>query len=339
MGDLEREIARARGHVDVQWDDERARRVQAGLGARRQRQRVRAAAAGVALALMVAGGLWWRHQRSDTPAREARHDQRSAPLVRFADGSVARPLDLDSVVRPIAAAPRRLTVEVVRGGARFDVVHDPSRVFHIDAGQVSVEVLGTQFTVERRGAKVRVAVEHGRVRVAWGSGRRELTDGEGALFPPDPVAGGWQALAASGAYREAYAALRDSELHDEPGELLLAADVARLSHHPAEALPRLEQILQQHHSDPRAPLAAFTLGRVLLEELNRPRDAAPAFAEARALDVHGPLAADALAREVEAWARADEPRRARERAGEYVRLYPDGSRLGSVRRYGAGRDR
>jgi hypothetical protein len=57
-------------------------------------------------------------------------------------------------------------------------------------------------------------------------------------------------------------------------------------------------------SDPRAPLAAFTLGRVLLRELARPREAAAAFAQARALAPRGPFVEDALAREVEAWLQA-----------------------------------
>jgi hypothetical protein len=341
MSELERQMAEARAHVDVRWDERRAQKVAAGFDAFRRRERARrTAAALLVLAIAAGGGWWWRNRAAAPPsfAREQPRPSQSLPsLVRFADGSIARPLDAESVVRSTSAptATRRVTAEVVHGGARFDVVHDPSRVFHIDAGQVSVEVLGTAFTVERRGAKVRVAVEHGRVRVSWAHERRELVDGQAALFPPDPPSSEWKTLADRGDYPGAWAALRDSELRDEPGELLLAADVARLSHHPAEALPRLEQILQQHGTDPRASLAAFTLGRVLLEELDRPRDAALAFADARRRDADGPLAADALAREVEAWSRAGEPVKARDRADEYVRKYPEGIRMGSVRRYGA----
>jgi len=46
----------------------------------------------------------------------------------------------------------------------------------------------------------------------------------------------------------------------------------------------------------RAPLAAFTLGRMLLMELANPTEAAGAFAEARRLSPHGPLAEAALAK-------------------------------------------
>ena len=46
------------------------------------------------------------------------------------------------------------------------------------------------------------------------------------------------------------------------------------------------------------------------------------------------MAQDALAREVESWSRAGEASLARERAEQYVSLYPKGRRLGAVRRLG-----
>jgi transmembrane sensor len=81
-------------------------------------------------------------------------------------------------------------------------------------------------------------------------------------------------------------------------------------------------------------LAAFTLGRVLLEELGQPNEAAAAFARAEALAPRGALAQDAIAREVEAWSRAGEVSRARARAEEYLRRYPEGRRIRSVRHFG-----
>jgi transmembrane sensor len=80
-------------------------------------------------------------------------------------------------------------------------------------------------------------------------------------------------------------------------------------------------------------VAAFTLGRVLLTRLGRPREAAAAFAGARARAPAGSLAEDALAREVEAWARAGELQRARARARQYLRSYPSGRRASSVRKH------
>lgn len=119
----------------------------------------------------------------------------------------------------------------------------------------------------------------------------------------------------------------------DPADLLLLADVARLSHHPASAVSPLRRLIDQHGDDPRASLAAFTLGRLLLDDLGQPREAAQSFRRTQALEAQGPLAHDALAREVEAWSRAGDLARARERAREYIRLYPSGRRVAAVRRF------
>jgi hypothetical protein len=70
-----------------------------------------------------------------------------------------------------------------------------------------------------------------------------------------------------------------------------------------QAIPYLRRLLRDHPGDARAPLAAFTLGRILLAELGQPTEAADAFALARRLAPRGPMASHALAREVEAAAR------------------------------------
>lgn len=163
------------------------------------------------------------------------------------------------------------------------------------------------------------------------------------LPPPVAPTPDWKARASEGdfatAYRLAYEPAAPGEAQRQeglgPGDLLLLADVARLSRHPAAAVPPLVRLLREHGSDPRAPLAAFTLGRVQLDDLGRPREAAESFRRAEDLDPNGPLAQDALAREVEAWSRAGETGRARERASAYVQRYPNGRRLRSVRQYGA----
>jgi transmembrane sensor len=121
-------------------------------------------------------------------------------------------------------------------------------------------------------------------------------------------------------------------VRDETADLLLAADTARLSGDPGAAVPYLERVVRNHAGDPRAGLASFTLGRVLLDELGRPSEAADAFARAR--KGGGPLAEDALAREVEATARAGDTVRSQELAREYQALYPNGRRAKSVSRWG-----
>jgi transmembrane sensor len=116
--------------------------------------------------------------------------------------------------------------------------------------------------------------------------------------------------------------------------LLDAADAARLSGHPQVAITYLRKVLDQHRESPVAPLAAFTLGRVLLERLGQPSEAADAFATARQLAPTGSLAQDALAREVEAWSKAGRPDDAYRCAREYVDTYPKGRRLRAVQLYG-----
>ena len=144
----------------------------------------------------------------------------------------------------------------------------------------------------------------------------------------------WSDLARVGEYDKAYEALTKAPpLRDIPDELLLAADVKRLSHHADEAVAPLRQVVRDHASDPRAPLAAFTLGRVLLE-LRRASEAAEAFTNAHALAPDGPLAEDAFAREVEARSLAGDTNGARRSAEDYVRRFPAGRKLKSVRRWG-----
>lgn len=152
-----------------------------------------------------------------------------------------------------------------------------------------------------------------------------------------PSVPAWRAMAVAGRYDEGYAlVLADpTVLRSEDVEvLMLAADCARLSGHPAESLAYLRRGLAVGRDDYRAPIIAFTLGRVLLQQLDRPAEAADAFAQVRHSAPHGSLAQDALAREVEAAHSAGLRARAHALALEYVRLYPDDVRANAVRRQG-----
>jgi transmembrane sensor len=145
----------------------------------------------------------------------------------------------------------------------------------------------------------------------------------------------WRSLSQSGDYEAAYQLLAEGTVVEDDSEALLdAADAARLSGHPEAALQYLRSVLSRHRSSPVAPLAAFTLGRVLLERLGQPSEAAAAFATSRDLSPDGSLAQDALAREVEAWSKAGHPQEAYQRARLYVGSYPEGRRLRAVQLYG-----
>ena len=121
-------------------------------------------------------------------------------------------------------------------------------------------------------------------------------------------------------------------LLNQTAVLMLAADVARLSGHPEDAVPLLQKVVKEHRSHPRAVLAAFTLGRILRRQMGRPARAADAFAAARALAPDGSLAPDALAHEAECRRMAGQGGLAKQKAQDYLRLFPEGRKADSMRR-------
>ena len=81
-------------------------------------------------------------------------------------------------------------------------------------------------------------------------------------------------------------------------------------------------------------LAAFTRGRLLLENLHQPAEAALAFAQARSLTgASSALAEDALAREALAWGAAGKRADAARCANQYRTLYPEGAHLKELLRF------
>ena len=360
MSDLVDRIRRAGSGAQPSWTPERAAANELAmlqLGARRKiRRRLVLAVSGL-VTVGVAAALFL--SRASVPVARS--------PVRYADGTTAAPLSEDAALEVTRTSAELVSSELVRGAYRFDVVHNAARTFRVRAGAVQVDVLGTQFAMTRtQDEHVRVEVTSGRVRVLSDGQQAELGAGEIGVFPRPasttmtraladdagsadevapttpvhaPVAAtvnrGWVHLAQAGDYDAAYVALKQTkEAAHGPVELMLAADAARLSHHPQEALGSLGAVMEKYPRDPRAPLAAFTLGRVLLDDLGRPADAGAAFARARSLAPTGPIAEDALAREVEAWSRSGDPVRAQTRAEEYLARYPNGTRARSVRRFG-----
>jgi transmembrane sensor len=205
-------------------------------------------------------------------------------------------------------------------------------------------------------------VLRGRVAVSWPGGRAELSAGEAGWFPrpverdaggppeiavhgarhaqrklnANSTASAWREPAEQGDFEHAYELLAHAPqpVADNVEELLLAADSARLSGHAQAALPFLRQVVANHAQDSRAPLAAFTLGGVLMQQLGQPREAEAAYARARELSLNSSLAEDALARQVEATYRAGDTARARTLATEYLARYPKGRRVHAVQRFG-----
>lgn len=356
MTSWQERVERSRAHVDPRWDAARSELALAALVRKKRRRAcVQALALATAAITAVAWAVW---PASDAPSPQTATVQESKPapdatderLVHFADGSTVALLSPHARVDIVKQEPDAIELAIASGRYRFDVNERSSREFVIASGGVSVAVLGTRCVIEHGEKEMRVLAERGALRIDAHGTRIELSEGQHSLIsllPPEKAGAGarsgaeksrrWRNLAARGVYDEAFQVLSKKstpKVRDRTDELLLAADVARLSGHPRSAVPYLEQILKRHRTDPRASLAAFTLGRVWLKELGQPRQAALAFADARALNLTGSLAEDALAREVEAWHQAGETQRAQERASEYVRLYPEGRRAAHVRRMG-----
>jgi len=334
--------------IDPEWNATRARaaRLEIEQRAAQARGRGRATAVAAALVLLVGGGSVLMLRRLPKPL--------DAP-VPVASGDAVAPATVTELVPQTVLEPipeRRGRGFVLRsGGARFTAPHDAHHPFVVVAGDVTIKDLGTTFSVQYLpGDKLEVAVEQGRVAVQAYGADTELAAGERLEIPLSPPStsplpavaisprasiAAWRPLAEKGRYDEAHTALKKagpSAVRDETADLLLAADAARLSGYPAEAVPFLERVVRAHAGDPRAGLASFTLGRVFLDELGRPREAIDAFARARAAG--GPLAEDALAREVEATSSAGDVSKSRELARAYLRLYPNGRRAKAVSRFG-----
>jgi hypothetical protein len=315
----------------------------------------RAALASAALASLAGVAIfsvrWNRGSIVATTATSAPAGAAHASL-RLDEGSEIGFDPATSTVRVVEQGASRVRVEAVRGPARYSVVPRPGRTFEVRSGSVIVRVVGTEFLVEPRGEATWVEVSRGKVEVSWGADAGDHTAvaaGDSGLYPPAPTAPGpadapvphgqpptqvYRARVDRRDYRGAYAVLaRNPALAgDTVHELLVAADVSRLSDHPAAAVPYLQRILREHARDERAPMAAFTLGRTL-SGLGRTREAMTTFGRVHSDWPRSPLAEDALVRQAEAAAAIGDDAAARDLAAQYDRDHPNGRRRAEVRRH------
>jgi transmembrane sensor len=276
----------------------------------------------------------------------------------FADGSFAQLADPQGALEVEEESPRRVVTRL-RGRAKFNVVAHGKRAFEVHTGEVRVRVLGSAFSMEELpGGKARVQVEHGPVEVAWLGGTARLESGQSGAFPPDdrhvesanaePSRESAEELSAleqqpslktrvaRHGYRKHAKATPSAPPVEAPAEdaqsLMAQADAERLHGQPEQAVKPLRAIFERYPSDARAPLAAFALGRVLLDDLHRPAEAAAAFARVRVLAPEGALAPDALAREASAWEAAGQLARAQKLAEQYLALHPRGRHAAAMQK-------
>jgi hypothetical protein len=355
--------------VRVDWSATRAHRSELGLAVRRRRKITRTAILAAAAAGALAFTVWPSQDEPSPPevnvanvanvAKVATVTIPSNPPVaatpsppapapptpthaalRFSAGATATPMAADAKLRVVGETSDRIVVALDAGAARFDVAETPARTFRLVAPRprrddVAIDVIVAKFAVVRETHRVHIEVYEGLLQISSRDGVREL--GAGATYdvpttPPRPV----DVVATVVKQDPAPTAVVQPDVvpaRDVLEELLLAADRKRQAGHHEEAVELLRQGVRDHAADSRAPLAAFTLGRLLLR-LKRPAEAAEAFATAERLAPNGPMTQDAVARQVEAMAAAGNTNGARAVAQAYVTRFPDGRRLAEVRSWG-----
>lgn len=355
-------LARAEDAWDRPRVDALLERTHARIAARGRARRI-----GVSLAacLVVGVGLGaaaiWRgaletrvEAHDDTLAQHAAPEASAAGWTMEIGGSHVALVGDGTDVRALPDEGVHAGLELVSGAIEVD-----GRALRVLVGDQRLVVERARFGLSRTGAGFDLRVDEGEVRF----GERTIAAGGRLVFdpsvasptpaaptvvapsevPPRPRAETkpaakprWRALVQARDWAEAYTEMKRADpktVRASVDALMAAADAARFGGHPSEAPEYLSEVIDEHARHAMAPLAAFTLGRVRLEQLGAPADAARAFAKARALDPSGALAADALAREVEAWAKAGQLETARSRARVYLETYPDGRRVAAVRRH------
>lgn len=251
-----------------------------------------------------------------------------------------------------------------QGAGTFDVRPGGPRKWTVECGGLTVEVVGTRFSVQRDAGRVRVAVEHGTVvlrgagipdgvmRLGAGQSVEAGIDESTTPRPepsascapqPDPgpaVSGAQRTLPADRASdsqpmpssNPAAAQARVDEIDgwmrdaDQARKLGDTGKAAELLRRAISAAPR---------GDPRRAVASFALAQVELER--NPSVAAETLQSALDAGVPSGMQEDSLARLVQAHARAGQWDKARAAASEYERRFPNGSRLGEVRQWATGK--
>jgi transmembrane sensor len=404
MSELTRKMEDLRDAVRTDWSAERSDRVIAAVAATRRRRT--AAGVVVAVAMTTAFGVvtvkgWGYGPRTAPREPELAAEIPDPSTLILPDGSRVVSKEPASRLHRRIVSQNRVVLELASGGAHFDVVPNPERRFEVEAGAVTVTVVGTAFEVHRTPGATQVSVERGKVRVTWAGGSADVAAGESGFFPPPtpPPASDEVELPRPTPAREVAAAaspppspqsapaitpigshavplpsdsskpapfvapslpsipvssipfpaptsgpppsatpktpgVETAPVADPVADLMTKADALRGAGRDAEAVVPLKSVVELHATDPRASVAAFSLGKLYLEKLDEPMDAAIAFATCRERDPHGALAEDALAREVESLFKAGALPTARVRASEYLRLYPQGSRVTEVKAWG-----
>ena len=150
-----------------------------------------------AVAVLALGGGWfaWNERAQPWVIETAPGETRTVSL---SDGST---VSLAGATRLTLDRREPRAVSLVSGQALFEVIHDETHPFVVDAGDARLTDLGTTFDVTRVGGEVRVSVSEGIVRVDVEDATATLNAGDGVIaaagrlerrsVAPEDV-GGWR---------------------------------------------------------------------------------------------------------------------------------------------------
>lgn len=244
-----------------------------------------------------------------------------------------------------------------RGDVTFDVQPGGKRHWVVETGDVTVEVVGTRFRVERQGELAKVSVDHGVVlvrgeRVPGGATR--LSAGQSFSLQPARASSAATAEPTASAEPKGSAEPKSSaELksraepslpassnsasvsgaapRDVVASELEAADEARQRGDAAGAIRHFDVAWAgAARGDARRGLIALSLARLLIG--TQPAKAARVLRSSLS-DMPSALREDALARLVEAESRAGNRAAAQRAADDYRQRFPAGQRLHEVERW------
>ena len=187
---VERTLAGAR-RAEPSWTGGRQQQLKWSLMARLDEPRhpyaLSVVLASVAMVVVVGGVAWHQLARRAAARLGPGADAPLAldrPLPPLADGSSIVLDGPSAILKTLRDSSDEVVVRLETGGAHFEVARRPSRIFRVQAGPVTVQVIGTRFHVRRDGARTRISVDRGRILASWWGGSRELGPGEQGCSRP-----------------------------------------------------------------------------------------------------------------------------------------------------------
>jgi transmembrane sensor len=243
-----------------------------------------------------------------------------------------------------------------RGMVHYGVTPGGPRRWKIEAPLVTVEVTGTAFDIDADESHATVSVIRGavivrgegvpgHVQVLRANQRIEVAHAtlQQLAVVPEPVAPAGpidskdeghssdksQHRTRQRSTREPVTTgmprLSVAAVPTETTETLFAnADAERRAGHAELAIKPLQKILiGGGHAPQQKAVAAFSLGRIYMDSLSMPREAAKAFERAISLQVRAELLQDAYVRRVEAWSRAGDSSAKARAIAAYQSKYPE----------------